>query len=218
MRILFVAILLSLFQVTIFGQTSALSAHAGLCNVRGETSDGIKDNYGVDLSILYTNLFLNSPWLFVGEISHSVASLEHNFDMDTTFQSSFNQTYVGAGFRYSTNPFEKKRKRGRARRRRPKPGDFLPYIGFGLGLGHTTNSSENPEYVPRGYETFNGSKFEALIQIESGATLRITKQFSIEGYFIARTAGSDNWDGIIGIGKGKDWLIRGGIGLYYEFK
>lgn len=216
MRFSFVFILSVLCYSTIFSQTSAVSFHAGLCNVRGETSDGIKDNYGVDLSAVYTNLFLNSPWLFVGELSHSAANIQHNFRPDTTFQTMFNQTYLGVGFRYSENPFVKRSRRGR--RRRPKPGDFLPYVGFGFGLAQTINSADNPEYVPRGYETHDGTKYEALIQIEGGAILRITRQLSLEGYFISRTAGTDGWDGIIGIGKGNDWLIRGGIGLYYEFK
>lgn len=211
-----VTLLLSFYAQNAIAQTSSLAFHLGLCNVRGETSDGIKDNYGVDFSATYTNMFLNSPWLFVGELSHSTANIKHDFEEDTTFQSFFNQTYAGAGFRLSTNPFEKRRKRGR--RRRPRPGDFLPYIGFGIGFAQTINSSDTPEYIPSGYETNDGTKYEALIQLEAGATLRLTKQVSLEGYFISRTAGSDGWDGIIGIGDGKDWLIRGGLGLIYEFK
>lgn len=214
MRIFFVLILSTLYFLPLLSQTSAVSFHAGLCNVRGETSDGIKDNYGVDFSAVYTNLFLNSPWLFVGEISHSAANIEHSFYPDTSFQTLFNQTYAGIGFRYSNNPFKKKNRR----RRRPKPGDFLPYVGFGFGLAQTINSSDNPEYVPPGYKTNNGTEYEALIQLEGGAMIRITKQLSLEGYFISRTAGTDGWDGITGIGNGNDWLIRGGLGLYYEFK
>ncbi|AEV31149.1 hypothetical protein [Owenweeksia hongkongensis] len=219
MRILFLVLLISLFLVkNVAAQTSALSLHAGLCNVRGETSDGIKDNYGVDFSAVYTNLFLNSPWLFVGEVSHSSANIEHSFEPDTVFQTMFNQTYLGVGFRYSTNPFEKKRRGRSRRRRRPRPGDFLPYVGFGFGFAQTINSSDTPEYIPPGYETNDGTKYEALIQLEAGATIRLTKQVLLEGYFISRTAGNDGWDGIIGIGDGKDWLIRGGLGLIYEFK
>jgi len=216
MRIFAALIIRLLYYSANLSQTSALRFYVVLCNGCGETSDGRKDNYGFDFSAVYTNLFLNSPWLFVGEISHSGANIEHNFQEDTTFQNMFNQTYLGAGFRYSENPFERRRGRRRGRGR-PRPGDFLPYVGFGFGLGRTTNTSDNPEYIPRGYETNLDEKYEAMIQLEGGALLRITREISIEGYFISRTAGTDGWDGIIGIGKGSDWLIRGGVGLYYEF-
>lgn len=193
---------------SLYAQTSYLGVRAGLCNLRGELTENISENYGADLSVHYNSLFLNSPWMFTAEISHSQAFLKHNFVEDQTYSCTFGQTYLGAGFKFTVN---------QQIMRRPKAGQFFPFAGFGFGLTQTTISNIN--HPPSGgYEIADGTIVDAAIQLEVGAMLRLTKQWSIEGYFITRTSGSDDWDSVIGTGKWKDWLIRGGVGLTYMFR
>ena len=193
------------FIPALYSQTYSIGIRAGLCNIRGEVTNNLGENYGADLSLNYTFLFINSPWMFTSELSHSQAALKQNFNQDDDFRCSFGQSYLGAGFKFSLNPKIS---------RRPRPGQFFPLLGFGFGVTQTTLSKlENPP--PPGYETFSGTKFQAAMQLEFGAMVRINRELSFEGYFITRTSGSDDWDAIIGTGKRKDWLIRGGVGLTY---
>lgn len=208
MKILFTFFGLLLFSTIAFSQYNSISGRAGLCNLRGEFSEGISNNYGYDLAVVYSGLFDNSQWLYTAEITQSGAVLKNDYEEDTLFKTTLSQTYLGGGFRFCINPKIV---------RRPRPGELLPYFGFGVGLIYTNLTPENPGYTPPGYKTFEGGKVEVGMQFEGGLLFRLTREIAIEGYFASRTAGSDNWDGILGIGKGKDWLIRGGIGLNYSF-
>ncbi|AEV31151.1 outer membrane beta-barrel protein [Owenweeksia hongkongensis] len=192
---------------------SALTLRAGVATLQGETtSDNLFGSIGPEVGIVYSYSMKNEQWAATAEVTHSIVNASLNFTGDgssSNLETQVAQTYFGVGIRHILNPSINEYK--------PYAGQFLPYIGIGVGAIKTSNDIDLDTDKLGGYTLHQESTMDFTASAEFGFIIVLSKHWAIDAYTGGRTGGTDSWDGFSGSGDGNDWLIHGGLGLQYHF-